>query len=111
MVSHFTAKVSRGQIVISDVDLPDGTEVTVQIERAAPEWRYAAEVEADIRASRAEFRRGESISSEESLADLRRHQTVRGQAQLASAAVDPGGRRLVDRSPRKRTKPAARRAR
>jgi len=110
MVGYYTAKVARGQIVIRDVDLPDGTEVSVKVE---PEhaFRTRAEVEADLRASEREHRRGETISGEESIADLRRYIALYDSGQRPSPEFRAPSPRKVARKPRNGAKPTRRRAR
>ncbi len=54
-MSQFTAKVSRGQIVIRDVDIPEGTIVTVHVRPSRfveTPWGWVApEVVEDFRVS------------------------------------------------------------
>jgi hypothetical protein len=110
MVSYYTAKVARGQIVIRDVDLPDGTEVSVKVERD-DELRFTPEIEAELRASEAEHRRGESVSGDEALANLRRYIAFRAAGEPASREVDPRRPRSVVPKPRNGAKSTRRRAR
>jgi hypothetical protein len=113
MVSHYTAKVARGQVVIHDVDLPNGTTVRVQIEPAmvAPPFRTREEVEADMRASEREFRRGEWVTGEESLVLLREFNALLVAGHRPSTEISFPSRHKVARKPRKRAKPARKRAR
>lgn len=101
MVSYYTAKVAGGKIVLRDVGLPDGTEVNVTVESGVEyQIHFTPEVEADIRASRAEHRRGESISGEEWIAEIQRTRTVHGPRQRTDAALPRGGARPVARASR-----------
>ncbi len=71
-MSQFTAKVSRGQIVIRDVDLPEGTAVRVTVQPDTAPALFSTEVERDIRASLGLADRGETISGEEHLVRILR---------------------------------------
>ena len=113
-MSHYTAKVSHGQVVIRDVGLPDGTEVSVTIERGRgrkiEQLRFSPEVEADIKESLAQHRRGETISGEESIADLRRFQAVLDSRERARRRIGTRGRAPLASKPRTGTKSSRRRA-
>jgi hypothetical protein len=113
MVSYYTAKVARGQIVIRDVDLPDGTAVTVKVEREPEKYpfRTRAQVEADLRESEAQHRRGEWVTGEESLALLRRFGALHDAGHRPSTEVTFPSRRKVARKPRNGAKPTRNRAR
>jgi len=110
MVGYYTAKVARGQIVIRDVDLPDGTEVSVKVE---PEhaFRTRTEVEADLLASEREHRRGETISGEESIALLRQYIALHDSGQRPSTELRFPRTRKVARKPRNGAKSTRKRTR
>jgi hypothetical protein len=72
----FSAKVKGGVIVAEDVDLPEGTTVTVVVDD--PEDDYAeltAEEAAELEAAIAEADRGEGVPWEIMRDQLRRSQT------------------------------------
>jgi len=110
-VSYYTAKVARGQIVIRDVDLPNGTTVSVQVEPEVIPFRTREEVDADLRESMAQHRRGETVSGEESIALLRQFIALHDAGQRPSTEISFPSTRKVARKPRKRAQPSRRRAR
>ena len=110
MVTYHSAKVTRGQIVIRDLDLPDGTEVRVAINSDIPELRLSPADDAAIAESLRDSRRGNWITGDESLAQLRR--TLDAARARALAANDRPSRAVVGRKPRPaRAKSARSRAR
>ena len=69
-MATYRGTVTKRQLVVRGVDLPDGTEVDVTIDR--PVFQLSGEDIEAIRESDAQFRRGEFVSREESIAELRR---------------------------------------
>ncbi len=109
-MTYHSAKVMRGQIVIRDVNLPDGTEVQVAIERGIPELRLSPAEDAAIEEALRDSARGNWITGDESLAQLKR--TMDAARARAGAAGDRSRRTVVDRKPRpNRAKSARGRAR
>jgi hypothetical protein len=103
----YKATVARGQVVVRGVDLPNGTEVDVTIERP---YVLTADNLAAIREGDAAHRRGEWYTVEETLASLRSigaGHGVRGVASTRGGQADQGA---VGRKSRKRTKRVRRRA-
>jgi len=110
MVTYHSAKVTRGQIVIRDLDLPDGTEVQVAIERGIPELRLSRTDDAAMEEALRDSARGNWITGEESLAQLQR--TMDAARTRARTAGDRASRAVVGGKPRpSRAKSARGRAR
>jgi hypothetical protein len=111
MVSYYSGKVSRGQIVIRDVDLPEGTAVTVLVTAEASSLRLTATARRELAASLAESERGETVSLDEALATLRGEASaVRGPGHAAGAPAARGDARVVAGAPRRRASRARSRA-
>jgi len=66
----FSAKVEDG-IIVPDVELPDGTTVTVVVDDVEDEYVLTAEEEAALEEAIAEADRGEGITATELMAELR----------------------------------------
>lgn len=115
MVTH-QAKVSGGQIVIRDVDLPDGTEVHVQIMTVPREIRFIdPEDERLLAEAWRESERGRGVSADEALATFRRESIERRKALVDSIQAKSGtrsarARPVVATKPRARAKPRRSRA-
>jgi hypothetical protein len=111
MVLRFTAKVKKREVVVRDVDLPEGSTVDVTIApQQADDHDFTPEQWKEIRAAFRAADRGEVIPIEESFARLRGislygHDYFRGRAN--GGARDDG----MGAPPRRRKKPAARRVR
>lgn len=100
MVTQRAATVSRGQILIRDVDLPEGTEVHVQIMTVPREIRFIDPDDDRLMAEAfRESDRGEGVSAEEALATFRRESIERRRAMVdaiqAKGAKRPAARRPV----------------
>lgn len=109
-MTYHSAKVMRGQIVIRDVDLPDGTEVRVAVNPEIPELRLSPDDDAALEEAMRDSRRGNWITGDESLARLQR--TMDAARARARATGDRASRTVVDRKPRPgRTKSVKSRAR
>jgi hypothetical protein len=106
-VMTYRATVSRGQVVVRGVDLPNGTEVDVTIE--GPVVLTEAYLRAVIREGEAAFRRGEGITAEEYLAS-RGITASLGLARAPSRSGSRSNQGAVARKSRKRAKRVRRRA-
>jgi hypothetical protein len=67
----FSGRVVNGVIVIDDGPLPEGAEVTVLVENDGETFDVTPEEEAMLLASIAQADRGEFVSAEEVLTELR----------------------------------------
>lgn len=70
MARLFSAKVEDG-IIVPDVELPDGTTVTVVVDDVDDEYVLTAEEEAALEESISEADRGEGVTAAELMAELR----------------------------------------
>lgn len=66
------AKVVNGRIEVEDVELPEGTEVTVYYHPTDAEAELTPEEAAELEESFAQIERGEWVDGDEFLAELRR---------------------------------------
>src|SRR5215212_1733538 len=97
MVRSYTATVRRGAVTVRDVGIPNGTEVCVSIAEE-PELVLTEEDLAGIRQAEAEYERGEYISGEQLVAELRAA-TARGQRERDRGTGDQARKRVVERAP------------
>ena len=67
-----TGRVRRGKIEIDDTALPEGTKVTVLASEGEETFELGPRDEAALLAAIAEAERGESVSAEEVLQEIRR---------------------------------------
>lgn len=67
-----TGTVIDGKVVVQGASLPEGTFVAILARESDETFEVPAELEADLEASIAEAQRGETITSEELFARLRR---------------------------------------
>lgn len=67
-----TGRVRRGKIEIDDTTLPEGTKVTVLASEGEETFELGPHDEAALLAAIAEAERGESVSAEEVLQEIRR---------------------------------------
>jgi hypothetical protein len=110
MVTYHSAKVTRGRIVIRDLNLPEGTEVQVAIERGIPGLRLSPADDTAMAEALRDSARGNWITGDESLAQLRR--TMDAARTRSRTAGDRSSRAVVGRKPRPdRAKPTRGRAR
>jgi len=111
MVLRFTATVKKREVLVRDIDLPDGATVDVTIEPQAEEWDdddLPESVWEQVRASERAYRRGEYIAGDELRAWLRSF-AVHGGTQPAGTGEARNRSASVGAAPRRRKKPAARR--
>ncbi len=67
-----TGTVVDGKVVVQGTTLPEGTVVAILARESDETFEVPADLEADLQASIAEAERGDTISSEELFARLRR---------------------------------------
>lgn len=67
-----TGTVVDGNVVVQGASLPEGAIVAILARESDETFDVSADLEADLQASIAEAERGETITSEELLARLRR---------------------------------------
>lgn len=67
-----TGTVVDGKVVVQGASLPEGTIVAILARESDETFDIPADLEADLQASMAEAERGETITSEELFARLRR---------------------------------------
>lgn len=67
-----TGTVVDGKVVVQGASLPEGTVVAILARESDETFEVPADLEADLQASLAEAERGDTISSEELFARLRR---------------------------------------
>jgi hypothetical protein len=110
-----TAKVSRGQIVLRDVETPEGTVVEVDVTPTTwvetPWGLMTPEAAAGIREAEAELRRGEGIPGEKVIAELRELDAALRRGVPWDVAFARLRRLAVEKTSRRRAKPAPDRAR
>ena len=111
-MTHYTARVQLGQVIVRDVRLPEGTEVKVSIKLGIPALELTPEAGVKMDEALAELRRGETVSGEEALTNFRRFQAeLRGESARTRGTGSSRSGGSVDRKPRTGAKPPRRRAR
>jgi len=101
------AKVRDGRITVHDVELPDGTEVSVSVVEQ-PAFELTEQDLVDIRKAEAEYERGEHIPGEQVIRELEERALHRRLEREREAAAEPGDR-LVGPKPNSRVRAARRR--
>jgi hypothetical protein len=79
MVMRFTATVKNREVVIRDVQLPDGEVVEVTVEPQADEWEPTPEELREMELGDADVAAGRVMSIDEALAALKRSAELRRQ--------------------------------
>jgi hypothetical protein len=110
MVMRFTATVKNHEVVIRDVQLPDGEVVEVTVEPQPDDWEPTPEEWREIELGDADVAAGRTVPIDEVLEKLRRAEELWYQTHGKSRPRNRSGNAKVA-APRTRTKPAARRAR
>ena len=71
MTTHYSAKVRRGQVTLRGLNVPDGTEVQIQVTPGPPpEIRFDPDVEADLEQWFTNGHKEQLVSRAESDADI-----------------------------------------
>ena len=107
---RFTATVKNREVVIRNVQLPDGELVQVTVESRADEWEPTPAELREMKLGDADVAAGRVRPISEVLEKLRRAEELRSTGRGQSGARNRSGKRKVGTA-RSGTRPAARRAR